>query len=359
MSYRETVLSRERLYELVWSMPVMAAAERYGLTGTGLAKICARLLVPVPPRGYWARVQAGQDVAKSPLSAPRRGQPVEHRFQRWLSDEAAFLEDEDVRSDLEGDFAQLGKPEVAADLSRLHPVLLDSVALLQETDDVAATLREHPCADISVGPDLLDRALRVLDALFRVLEGSGFTPEVTPPTPLLKRGHGAATYDALPSRTLVKRGDAAIAIVVNEERRVWGGIEKQVLTLRLREPEHGVAGSSWSDTNGSALESHLTEIARAIVRHATVKQGKANAQRHHAELERRREETLEQARQNRRQAQDLQLRVGAWNQARELQVFLDALERAGRESIASAAGIRAQASRRAALLVSWATRPAS
>lgn len=29
-------------------------SERFGLSGNGLAKICRRLDVPYPPRGYWA-----------------------------------------------------------------------------------------------------------------------------------------------------------------------------------------------------------------------------------------------------------------------------------------------------------------
>jgi hypothetical protein len=44
-----TVLSREQLYELVWSEPVAHVAERYGLSGPGLRKLCLRQGVPVPP----------------------------------------------------------------------------------------------------------------------------------------------------------------------------------------------------------------------------------------------------------------------------------------------------------------------
>ena len=31
-----------------------------GMSDRGLGKACRRLLVPVPPRGYWARLEAGQ-----------------------------------------------------------------------------------------------------------------------------------------------------------------------------------------------------------------------------------------------------------------------------------------------------------
>jgi hypothetical protein len=35
-------------------------AKDFGLSGVGLAKRCRKLGVPVPGRGYWARVAAGQ-----------------------------------------------------------------------------------------------------------------------------------------------------------------------------------------------------------------------------------------------------------------------------------------------------------
>jgi hypothetical protein len=53
-------LSREDLYELVWSKPMTELAQDFGLSDVALAKRCRKLGVPVPGRGYWARVAAGQ-----------------------------------------------------------------------------------------------------------------------------------------------------------------------------------------------------------------------------------------------------------------------------------------------------------
>ena len=53
-------LDRAGLYEAVWSQPVATLAEQWGLSGPGLKKVCRRLQIPVPPRGYWARVKVGQ-----------------------------------------------------------------------------------------------------------------------------------------------------------------------------------------------------------------------------------------------------------------------------------------------------------
>ena len=53
-------LSREDLYELVWSKPMTELAQDCGLSDLALAKRCRKLGVPIPGRGYWARVAAGQ-----------------------------------------------------------------------------------------------------------------------------------------------------------------------------------------------------------------------------------------------------------------------------------------------------------
>ncbi|MER9560656.1 hypothetical protein [Mesorhizobium sp. M0571] len=59
--------SREELYDLVWSTPIATLAEQFDISDRGLAKTCARYQIPVPGRGYWAKVEAGQPATKTPL----------------------------------------------------------------------------------------------------------------------------------------------------------------------------------------------------------------------------------------------------------------------------------------------------
>ena len=49
--------TRQELYDLVWSEPMIKLAARYKISGNGLAKACRRADIPVPERGYWARKQ--------------------------------------------------------------------------------------------------------------------------------------------------------------------------------------------------------------------------------------------------------------------------------------------------------------
>ena len=45
-------LNRKALYDLVWAKPISTVAKDYGLSDRGMAKLCERNSIPVPPRGY-------------------------------------------------------------------------------------------------------------------------------------------------------------------------------------------------------------------------------------------------------------------------------------------------------------------
>ena len=67
MRRQGTPVSREALYEEVWTDAVTVVAPRYGLSDVGLVQICKKLGIPVAPRGYWAKVKAGRLTRKVPL----------------------------------------------------------------------------------------------------------------------------------------------------------------------------------------------------------------------------------------------------------------------------------------------------
>lgn len=63
-------MKRSELYEKVWASPMTKLAAELGISDVGLAKACRRHAVPAPPRGYWAKLQAGQKPPRTPLPTP-------------------------------------------------------------------------------------------------------------------------------------------------------------------------------------------------------------------------------------------------------------------------------------------------
>jgi hypothetical protein len=64
---RSISLSRDELYRRVWSNPVGSVARELGISGRGLANICTSFEIPVPSRGYWAKLAAGKRAPEIPL----------------------------------------------------------------------------------------------------------------------------------------------------------------------------------------------------------------------------------------------------------------------------------------------------
>src|SRR4051794_9945076 len=95
MAYETVVYRRGELYEQVWTEPVRTVAKRYGISDVALAKVCRKLAVPVPGRGYWAEREAGKGPSRPPLPPPSAGMASEVRVSRHRPD-AGPLVDETV-----------------------------------------------------------------------------------------------------------------------------------------------------------------------------------------------------------------------------------------------------------------------
>jgi ATP-dependent Zn protease len=66
-------VSREKLYQEVWAEPMLKVGAHYGVSSSFLARVCRRMNVPCPPRGYWARKSAGLRSKVPPLPNPEPG----------------------------------------------------------------------------------------------------------------------------------------------------------------------------------------------------------------------------------------------------------------------------------------------
>lgn len=82
MNHNRITYRRSELYEQVWTEPMTKVAARLGVSDVALAKVCRKLGVPSPPRGYWAKRQFGQTPRRPPLSPLRAGQKEEITTRR-------------------------------------------------------------------------------------------------------------------------------------------------------------------------------------------------------------------------------------------------------------------------------------
>lgn len=69
-------VSREALYEMVWSEPMLRVAARFGVSSSYMARVCMLLNVPRPARGYWANLAVGKGPERPALPESQPGDPV-------------------------------------------------------------------------------------------------------------------------------------------------------------------------------------------------------------------------------------------------------------------------------------------
>jgi len=62
-----TAWNRVELYNEVWDQPLVKLSRKYGISDVRLGKVCGKLKIPHPGRGYWAKRAVGQTVERVPL----------------------------------------------------------------------------------------------------------------------------------------------------------------------------------------------------------------------------------------------------------------------------------------------------
>jgi hypothetical protein len=169
-------LTREELYELVWSTPATKLGERFSLSGRGLAKLCARHEIPVPERGWWAKKAAGHNVKQPPLlPAKTRGIEtvrlyVRDDFRQWLTTEER--ESFEKRLLEESTAPPPVVPEI--DDSR-HPLIIQARKKRRNQDGPVPL---H--LDIEVSDSVRDRAIRLATGLVNACENRGYSFKTKP-----------------------------------------------------------------------------------------------------------------------------------------------------------------------------------
>jgi hypothetical protein len=69
-------VTREKLYEEIWTEPITKVSKRYGVSDSYLIRILKGLNVPRPSRGYWATVAAGIHPEKPSLPPAKLGDAI-------------------------------------------------------------------------------------------------------------------------------------------------------------------------------------------------------------------------------------------------------------------------------------------
>ena len=61
------MVSRQALYEEIWTDSALKVSQRYGITYSRFLRICKENSIPIPPAGYWSKVESNKPAVRTPL----------------------------------------------------------------------------------------------------------------------------------------------------------------------------------------------------------------------------------------------------------------------------------------------------
>ena len=78
-------ISRDELYEQVWTTPLDHLGKKFGVSGSYLARVCDALRVPRPPVGYWQKKSVGKAKPRPELPVALPGDQLTWSKDRQLA----------------------------------------------------------------------------------------------------------------------------------------------------------------------------------------------------------------------------------------------------------------------------------
>jgi hypothetical protein len=260
--------TRDELYQLVWSQPLRTIAHEMGISDVALAKTCRKANIPVPPRGYWARKQAGRAAAVSPLpprfpaASDTIGSERGHYYsgpdwrERILAAPIPEVPvfDEDIDALTKRVKAMVGRVEFSQSFDRRHP-LVDH--LLKLDDERKAEYARYKSSYYAprhqAGAGL--RWLTILNSLFLALQRLGCSVSTSlsryATDNLAEREFGIRIGTRHFTGTLAPKQSGRSSDL---------GVYEPVMHLILRCPGSLQALKSWEIERGARLTTRLTGI---------------------------------------------------------------------------------------------------
>jgi hypothetical protein len=333
MSDEPVRLTRQELFELVWSTPASKLAARFGLSDVALSKTCRRHDVPTPGRGYWAQLAAGQKPVRPKLPKSTIDGPIV--FQQT------------PRTDASGQKLEVPTVIVEERLRDPHPAVQWLATSFKDSEpDKHGRLVVGPswAPEVSVTKECVPRVLRILDAFVKTLESRGHRVEARARGEVGQREILATIFDSdVPIEIEEKLAQRLHELTKDEKQRKekWGWTRfpkydyypDGEIAVRLGRTHYKYKGrKSVSDTKLQRIDDLLGHLVLAAEQAAQL------ATREHLEAKRREEEWRAAERRRLRGerlrwyrawlAEELERMTCSWEMANRMSAFIAAYEAA-------------------------------
>ena len=163
------LISRQELYEMVWSTPMIKVAQQFKVSSSYMARVCSALRVPRPERGYWAKLAVGKAPEKPPLPDAQSGDQLSWSREGGLSSPR--------RPRLVTNPPNPRSSRLAHSLTGVHGLIRDAKGYYGAGYKVDEGQHLKPykrlMVDVTASKAGLDKALAFANDLFNALESAG------------------------------------------------------------------------------------------------------------------------------------------------------------------------------------------
>lgn len=172
--------TRQELYDLVWSTPMVKLAKDFGLSDVGLRKICVKHEIPTPPLGYWAKLNFGKPVVKTALAPASEG-----ISSRVLVSIFSRPERPTEVAEAEISARRIIREPIAVPTEapqRLHPhakSFRQALRAAKPDEEEFVRVGQSGVLSATIGRANADRAVLIVEAIFRALEAAGHEIKAT------------------------------------------------------------------------------------------------------------------------------------------------------------------------------------
>ncbi|CUS32141.1 conserved hypothetical protein [Candidatus Nitrospira nitrosa] len=329
-------VTRQALYDQVWSTPMTRLAKEYGISDVALAKICKKLNVPYPRRGYWRRKETGKTVKQLPL--PPNTDPAKQgvTIHRTIRPQSVAPLSEDATQRIIAEQAPEQKIVVPDRLTNPHQLLKEHLAEWRspKVDAYGAIWSGNiKQRNIRVSPTSLGRALRIMDTLFKALESRGYPVGIQQGyhKTLGVRINGEPITFGLEERfQRINHPDQKDLTQQWWQRQRYQYTPTGTLSLKITEVWADGLQKNWSDGKTAKIEGYLNEFIVGLLRAAeAVKAARLKRELEHQaqrEAQQKREEEARKRQEESARRQALEQEAVNWAKAQQLRGYLAALK---------------------------------
>lgn len=266
-------LSRQALYDLVWSRPRTVLAKEFGVSDVAIRKHCVRENIPAPPPGYWAKLKTEHKPRQVPLPIRLPGQDcwvVIGQDSRWYWRRASQVEPlvrptftEELEQQVQSAAKRIGKVPRTRDLTGADPALS---RILASEEKLRAKGKEWSFYTPRFDSPAHQRQLRIFNSLARALRPL-YGPQLVGTEEEWIQGVGTIHHLHLH----LSFGGISMKLRFREptdHKRLRGWTQVKATTLEVSQKESYGGVKQWSDSDDKKLEAQLTEIVACLLRRA-------------------------------------------------------------------------------------------